>query len=79
MMEHLQDLYVVVAAVILTLVWVTAPVLAFLVALTVVGYFWALCDKLKALLQRCSTRAGAGTTTSGGGTGARTTTSAMTE
>ena len=53
MMEHLQDLYVVVAAAILTLVWVTAPVLAFLVALTVVGYFWALCDKLKALLQRC--------------------------
>ena len=58
-----------------------AAVLAwyFSVASSVVGLFRAICDKPKALLQRCSTRAGAGTTTSGGGTAARTTTGATTE
>ena len=78
-MEDLWDFCVVVVVVVLALVQLTALVWYFSVTSTVVGHFWALCDKLKALLQRCSTRAGAGTTTSGGGTGARTTTSAMTE
>ena len=69
-MEALRCVFIVVASGVLTILHVAAPFWGFLAVLTVGGLCGMYGEKLKALLQRCSTRSGAETTTSAGGTGA---------